>query len=114
VVKSVAGAGINYAVTTSATQVQAGQTVTIYAQLKDAYGNDASLPAGTVTWSKAAGAGGSFASATSTTNAQGLATVVFTTNNTATTQYRFTATDNQNPVRTGTSGNVQSILDGGN
>jgi hypothetical protein len=60
-----------------------------------------------VTWSKV-GDGGSFGSATSPTDAYGIATVVFTTDNTATIVYQFTATDAAG--RTGTSGNVLSVL----
>jgi PGF-pre-PGF domain-containing protein len=56
-----------------------------------------------VTWS-ATGAGGSFASATSTTNAGGLATVSFTTSSTAGTVHEVTATDVAG--RTGTSAAV--------
>ncbi len=59
-----------------------------------------------VTWSKT-GAGGSFSSATSTTNSHGIATVTFTTGTTAGTHYTVTATDGWR--RTGTSPTITTI-----
>src|SRR5262249_51873240 len=104
---SVAGTAVKYLVTTSASTVNGGDPVTIRAQLVDANNNAVALPGVVVTWTKA-GDGGSFATPTSTTDVNGLATVVFTTDNTATIVYQFTATDATG--RTGTSGNVLSVL----
>jgi hypothetical protein len=98
-----AGSAAKYLVTSSDSNPVAGTAVTITAQLADANGNAVSTAGKTVTWSKT-GAGGSFASATSTTNASGVATVSFTTGTSIGTVYTVTATDNMN--LTGTSGNI--------
>jgi len=75
---SVAGAAHHYVVTSNSTSTIMGSTVTITAQLKDQFNNNISTSGTVVTWSDAA-AGGSFASATSTTNGSGIATVAYTT-----------------------------------
>ena len=67
-------------------------TITVSAQLTDATGNPLNVFGQVVTWSKT-GAGGSFASATTTTNNIGIATVSFTTGTIAGATYTFTATD---------------------
>lgn len=92
-----------YLVTSSDNNPIAGSAVTITAQLADANGNPVATAGKTVTWSKT-GAGGSFQTATSTTNASGVATVSFTTANTVGTTYTITATDNSS--FTGTSSNI--------
>src|SRR5213078_4838762 len=71
----------------------------------DANNNPVATAGKTVTWTKT-GAGGSLASAISTTDASGMATVVFTTGPTPAT-YTITATDNTG--LTGTSGNITTI-----
>jgi hypothetical protein len=80
--------------------------VTISAQLADAAGTPVATANQVVTWSKT-GAGGSFATATSSTNANGIATIVFTTSTSAGVTYTFTANDANE--RSGTSGNVLTI-----
>jgi adhesin/invasin len=97
----VPGAAARYTVTPSAATATAGGTVTITAQLVDANGNAVPAAGRTVTWSSANG--GSFASPTSTTDAAGVATVVFTTSTTAGTTHTVTA-DDRSVV--GTSGSV--------
>ena len=97
----VPGAAARYTVTPSAATATAGGTVTITAQLVDANGNAVPAAGRTVTWSSANG--GSFASPTSTTDAAGVATVVFTTSTTAGTTHTVTADDGS---VVGTSGSV--------
>ena len=95
-----AGAASKYLVTSSSSSPVAGSAVTITAQLADVSGNPVATSGKVVTWSKS-GADGAFATATSTTNASGIATVAFTTGTTAGTTYTVTATDNT--ALTGTS-----------
>jgi len=92
-----------YAVTADASSVAAGGTVTVRAQLLDQSGLPIALGGQQVTWSKT-GNGGSFASATSFTDATGLATIVFTVATDATVTHTVTATDLS--LRTGTSGAI--------
>jgi hypothetical protein len=92
-----------YLITSSASSVIAGETATISAQLADANGTPVATSGVVVTWTKT-GAGGTFATGTSTTDANGIASVVFTTGTVAGTAYSFTATDNA--ARTGTGGNL--------
>src|SRR5439155_18745135 len=102
----VANPPAKYVVTSSDNNPAAGTAVTITAQLADAGGLPVPIAGKLVTWSKT-GSGGSFSSATSTTNASGVATVSFTTGTTAGTVYTVTATDNSTPTNlTGTSGNI--------
>ncbi|MDF5690152.1 invasin domain 3-containing protein [Aquirufa aurantiipilula] len=101
----VAGAGAKYIVTSSNTSPTAGGTVTITAQLVDANNNPVTTSGKTVTWSKS-DANGSFSSATSTTDANGIATVTYTTHTVAGTSTTITATDNNN--LTGTSAGFSS------
>jgi hypothetical protein len=103
-VTTVAGTGTQYLVSTDpASVVVAGAQVTITAQLADANGNPVAEAGRTVTWSKT-GAGGTFATPTSSTNASGVATVTFTTATEAGISYTFTGTDNLGAG--GTSGAV--------
>ena len=67
--------------------------MTISAQLTDANGNAVATSGKTVTWSKS-NANGSFATATSTTDASGIATISFTTHTVSATATTVTATDN--------------------
>ena len=88
-----------YAVTLSTTTPAADDTVTVTAQLKDDSGANVAQSGLVVTWSKTA-AGGSFASATSTTNSSGVATVAYRTSTTAGGSGTITATTS---ALTGTS-----------
>lgn len=101
-----AGLASKYVVTASSASVTAGGTVTVQAQLADANGLPVVTAGKTVAWSKT-GTGGSFASPTSTTDASGIATVVFTTHTVAGTVHTVTGTDGNN--FTGTSGNITTI-----
>ena len=87
-----AGAATQYLVTSSSYSPVAGADVTITAQLADANGNAVSTVGNVVTWTESDG-NGSFATATSTTDGSGVATIVFTTHNVATTATTVTATD---------------------
>jgi len=80
--------------------------VTITAQLADQSDTPTGVAGKTITWSKT-GAGGSFGSPTSVTNASGVATVTFTTGNASGTNYTVTATDDTTPTHlTGTSSTI--------
>ena len=81
-----------YLVTSSSYTPVAGTAVTISARLASASNHPVHKSGVKVTWSKT-GTAGSFSSATSTTNASGLATVTFTTGTTAGTDYVVTAAD---------------------
>lgn len=94
------GAATSYAVSLSSATPTVGGTVTVTAQLEDANGNAVATSGKTVTWSASA-SGGSFASATSTTNASGVATVIYTVPTTSGVLRTITATDNT--ALTGTS-----------
>ena len=100
------GPATNYVVTSSSYNPTAGTTVTISAQLSDANAMAVSTSGKTVTWSKT-GSGGSFATATSTTNTSGVASVVFTTSSTVGTAYTITGTDNTS--LTGTSLTITTV-----
>ncbi|MCH6199884.1 T9SS type A sorting domain-containing protein [Aquiflexum sp. LQ15W] len=71
-----------YIVTASTTNPRAGTAVAISAQLADVNGSAIPEAGRTVTWSELIGTSGTFSSATSVTNAQGIATVQFTTSST--------------------------------
>lgn len=88
----VAGAATQYLVTSSSYGPIAGSSVTITAQLADVSGNPVSTSGNIVTWSKSA-SDGSFATPTSTTNASGIATVVFTSSPIIGTTTTVTGTD---------------------
>jgi len=90
-VSFVAGAAAKYSVSSSSYSPQAGSTVTISAQLLDASNNPVAATGQTVTWSSTNG--GSFSSATSTTNGSGLATVNFTVSTLAGASHAVTAND---------------------
>ncbi len=105
------GAATKYLVTSSNNGPVAGSNVTITAQLADANGNAVTTQGLTVTWTQSNGAGGSsFATATSTTDVNGIATVVFTTSTISGTVTTVTATDNSSPTPlTGTSANITTV-----
>ena len=81
-----------YVVTSSTASPIAGTAVTITAQLANVSGGPVQIAGRVVAWQKI-GLGGSFATAQSTTNASGIATVSFTTGVTAGV-YQVTAIDN--------------------
>ena len=93
-----------YAVTSTASSVAAGSSVTITAQLKDGGGNNLALAGRVVEWS--ATGGGSLAALLSTTDANGRATVTFATSTTAGATHTVTADDG---VVSGTSGNISTV-----
>ncbi|MBZ1326720.1 beta strand repeat-containing protein, partial [Aquirufa aurantiipilula] len=104
-ITTVAGTASKYLVTSSSSSPVAGATVTITAQLADANNNPVSTSGQTVTWTKS-DANGSFATATSTTNASGVATVVFTTHTVAGTSTTVTGTTS---AITGTSSTITTV-----
>ncbi|MEW6653442.1 MAG: endonuclease, partial [Bacteroidota bacterium] len=83
-----------------------GNDVTITAQLADAYNNASASAGKVVAWSSTNG--GSFSTPTSTTDANGTASVIFTSNTTAAVAHIVTATDNSAP--TAITGSTQSII----
>ncbi len=68
-----------YIISVNTISPRAGTAVTITAQLADQNGNAVAESGRILTWSELIGASGSFSSTTSVTNAQGIATVQFTT-----------------------------------
>ncbi|MHA8062352.1 beta strand repeat-containing protein, partial [Aquirufa beregesia] len=105
-ITTVAGTASKYIVTSSSSSPVAGATVTISAQLADANDNLVATSGQTVTWTKS-NANGSFATATSTTNASGIATVVFTTHTVVATATTVTATTS---AISGTSGTITTVV----
>ncbi|HEU4457441.1 MAG TPA: Ig-like domain-containing protein [Longimicrobium sp.] len=93
-----------FIVTSSSYNPAPGGTVTISAQVADAASNPLPQAGRTVTWSST-GAGGSFASPTSTTNGSGVATVSFTVSAAAGTIHTVTATEG---ALTGTSAPIKT------
>ena len=81
-----------YVLTSSATSPVAGTAVTITAQLANVSGGPVQIAGRVVAWQKI-GLGGTFATAQSTTNAGGVATVSFTTG-ASTAAYQIVAIDN--------------------
>jgi hypothetical protein len=98
---SVAFAAALYSVTVSNTTPVIGTAITVTAQAQNASGDNLAHAGHTVTWTRTGG--GTLSAATSTTDANGRATVTFTVNSTALTSHRVTATDNATPSLTGTS-----------
>lgn len=96
-----------YIVTSSGTTPVPGAAVTITAQLADSSGFAVPTAGVVVTWSKT-GTGGTVSSATSTTNASGVATVAFTVSTTVGTIHTVTATSPGSI--TGTSPNITVTL----
>nr|MDQ6872790.1 Ig-like domain-containing protein [Gemmatimonadota bacterium] len=96
----IAGETKQYKVTVSNSSPTAGSTITVNAQQGDRYGNLTKSPGRIVTW----GLGpvyydtptGTFSSPTSTTNADGIATVDFIASTRAYTDYFIAAVDDQN------------------
>jgi len=94
-----------YIVTSSSYAPVAGTAVAISAQLASASNSPVHGSGVEVTWSTT-GAGGSFSSATSTTNAGGIARVMFTTSASVGTSYAVTALDGSS--LTGTSPTIST------
>jgi hypothetical protein len=94
--------GNTFLVTSSNYTPVPGAAVTITAQLANSAGTAIATSGVVVTWSST-GTGGSFSSATSTTNASGIATVTFTVSATTGTVHTVTATGGG---FTGTSSNI--------
>lgn len=103
----VVGPAAGYIVTASSYGPSPGAVVTITAQLVDANNHSVKTAGLVVTWSKS-DPGGSFGAATSTTDANGIATVTFTTSATAETAATVTGTDGSS--RTGTSATITTHL----
>jgi hypothetical protein len=91
-----------YVVTPATTSPVVGSQVLITAQLTDQYNNPVSTAGRIVSWTKS-DVNGSFSTATSTTNASGVATVTFTAHSVVSTNTTITATDNNSTPRTGTT-----------
>ena len=96
-----AGAAVQYLVSVSNTGPEAGSAVTISAQLADQYGNAVAQPGQTVTWTSTND--GVFSSATTNTNANGVASVAFTTSTAAGTEHVVTAITGENGEINGNS-----------
>ena len=107
-VATVAGPPAKYIVASSANAISVGGQLTITAQLSDANGNAAVSAGHTVTWSSST-SGGSFASATATTNGSGVASVIYTT---PTTPASFTITATESASLTGTSPTLTTTAGG--
>jgi Protein of unknown function (DUF1566) len=87
-----AGPATKYLVTSSSSSPVAGATVTISAQLADVNGNPVATAGNVVTWTMWYYLFGSFSAASSTTNASGIATVLFTTRTVVGTSVTVTGT----------------------
>ncbi|MEX0857856.1 MAG: invasin domain 3-containing protein, partial [Balneolaceae bacterium] len=88
-----AAEAFQYFVTVDNETPQAGTDITVTAQLSDQNGNSVATSGKTVTWSSTNLGDGSFSSATSSTNSNGVATVTFTTSSTEGTDHKISATD---------------------
>jgi hypothetical protein len=98
----VAAAANKYVVSSNNYSPAPNQTITITAQLTDAFGNPVSTAALVVTWGKNT-VSGAFLALTSPTDANGRATVGFTVSAVGGTVHTVTATEG---ARTGTSSNI--------
>lgn len=97
-----AGPASQYLLTVSRNNPDAGDTVTIRAQLADAGGNAKAEAGKVVTWSSTNG--GTFSSANSTTNSSGIASVIFTVSQVTGTTHTVSGIDAGGLK--GTSGNI--------
>ncbi|MCH6232820.1 MBG domain-containing protein [Cognataquiflexum rubidum] len=84
-----------YIVTSSTINPRAGSIISISAQLADKNGNAVAESGRVLTWSELIGTTGSFSSATSTTNTQGIATVQFTTSSSVGVSTNITASGSE-------------------
>lgn len=89
------GAGTKYLISYSKSSVVAGSSFTVTAQLVDANDIPVTTSGKVVTWSKN-NPSGSFANSSSVTDANGKATVVFTTHTISGTSHVITSTDDEN------------------
>lgn len=101
----VVGPAAAYLVTASTYTPNPGDVVTITAQLVDANNHAVKTAGKIVTWSKS-DPGGTIGAPTSTTDANGIATVTFTTSATVGVAATVTGTDNSVPALTGTSATI--------
>jgi hypothetical protein len=114
-IRTVAGPGVSYTVTTTVTQLVAGGTAAFTAQLRDAAGNAAPGMGlnKTVTWSTTS-VGGSFSPATSPVDSGGIARVTLTVGGTVGQSLTVSGTDAQgitgrSPAYTATAGTVTTV-----
>lgn len=82
-----------YIVSVSSQNPRTGTAITVSAQLADVNGSVIPEAGRTVTWAELTGTSGAFSSAISVTNAQGIATVQFTTSSTLGVSTKITAED---------------------
>jgi adhesin/invasin len=101
------GGPTNFLVTTPNTTPNAGATLTITARLRDGAGNFVRLAGRTVNWSSTNG--GTFGSATSTTDGDGIATVSYTVSTIAGRTHSVTATDSASITISGTSPTMTTV-----
>jgi alpha-tubulin suppressor-like RCC1 family protein len=95
-IKIAPGEPKQYVVRSSETSPVVGSTITLTAQLADRYTNPTRVAGRVVTWSIGSdAAGGAFASPTSNTNTDGVATVSFTVSTSAWTDYIIAAVDDK-------------------
>lgn len=106
--RSSGGAASKYIVTPTTLSPTAGATDVTVAQLTDSAGIPVATSGLTVTWTKS-DSRGSFSAATSVTDANGRATVTFTSSATAGVACTITATDTN--AMTGTSSTITTALD---
>ena len=105
-IKTVAGPPAKFLMSTSASAVTAGSTVTISAQLADINNNVLSIARDQVNWNKS-GTGGFFNAGTSLTSASGIATITLNTSTIAGIVHTVTAVDAGGS--TGTTGSIFTI-----
>jgi adhesin/invasin len=103
-----AGAATKYVVASSSYGPVAGTAVTITAQLADQFGNAVKTANTRVRWTKT-GTGGTFSASRTNTNANGIATVTFTTSGTAGRTYTIIGTSTNPSTRTGTSAPMTTV-----
>jgi endonuclease I len=108
-----AGQAIRYVVSLSNTSPVVGSSVQVQAQLVDANDNNVIEAGKTVTWSSTNG--GSFSSATSLTDANGIATVNFTVSNVSNTEHVISVNDDSAPAPLiGSSDPLTTVAGAGN
>ena len=98
------GAANKYVVTSSNFSPIAGASVTITAQLQDAFGNNRTDTGATITWTKTGG--GSFSPSNTSTVTNGVATVTLVTGTVSGTAYTVTASDG---THNGTTNTITSV-----
>lgn len=103
------GEAVKYLVTPSTKIPRSGSTITVTAQLSDQYDNEVEIAGKIISWSSTNG--GIFSATTGITDNEGKATVSFTVSQTSSTTHVISVADNGNPVLTGTSDNIKTIVD---